>query len=154
VLDSTYRDGRHRVVELVSTLEAAQLQQRVPATPDWTARHVAERRDHTVPALLAEWHEVGPVVDASLVGQQFTGPGLAPDLICHEADLREALGVPPVHRAHWHDQFLPKMMALLTSLLRPLTEIVIQDDCGCQWRCGAGEITDVLQVDGYCRRRR
>jgi hypothetical protein len=116
MLDVSYRNARHRVTALACALSDHQLHTPVPATPDWTvhdllahlvggaadaavgrignagsplwtARHVAERQQDSIAALLTEWRQVGPVVESHLIGEQFNRPNLAADLICHEADL-------------------------------------------------------------------
>src|ERR1700694_373088 len=123
MLDMVYRNARSRVTDLAAALSDQLLQAPVPATPrwtvhellphlvggaadaasgrldgapgeQWTARHVEERRRHTVDELLAEWDHVGPAAESTLPEQQVFGPNLAADVICHEADLREALGLP------------------------------------------------------------
>jgi uncharacterized protein (TIGR03083 family) len=178
MLDRVYRKARGRVADLAGTLSDGQLREPVPATPEWTvhellahlvgcaadaasgrldgapgerwtARHVAERRDRSVRGLLAEWERVGPAVEASLAGQQFTGPSPAADVICHEADLREALGFPQVDREHWHQPFLEVMMRLLGQRLQQDTTLLVRDEHGHEWRCGSGDPTTRLEADGY-----
>jgi uncharacterized protein (TIGR03083 family) len=178
VLDMVYRKARGRVTDLAVTLSAEQLLTPVPATPQWTvgellahlvggaadaasgrvdgapgeqwtARHVAERRGRSVRELLAEWERVGPVVEASLIGQQFTGPNLAADVICHEGDLREALGFPRVDSEHWRQPFLDVMMLRLGKRLPHQTTVLVCDELGQQWRCGSGDLIARLHTDGY-----
>lgn len=178
MLDTVYRNGRTRVADLAATLDDDQLQTPVPATPEWTvhellahlvglaadvtagrldgaggdqwtARHVGERRRRPVDELLAEWAKVGPQVEASLVGQQFAGPGPAPDLICHEADLREALGLTRVDREHHQQPFLDLMMLLLGQRLSDIATVLVRDEDGHEWRCGSGQPEHLLRVDGY-----
>ncbi|OLP03240.1 hypothetical protein BVU76_05785 [Mycolicibacterium porcinum] len=178
MLDTSYRNARIRVSAIAAGLDESQLLAPVPATPEWTvhdllahlvggaadvtcgrldgaggrrwtARQVAERQHDSVASLLAEWERVSPVVEAGLAGKQFTGPSVAADLICHEADLNEALGLPPVDRAHWHDPFLNVMMWLLVQRLQPLTSALIRDECGNEWHCGSAEPTLTLRADGY-----
>lgn len=173
----TYRNARARVFDLADTLSADQLRRPVPATPNWTvhellahlvggaadvdgarldgapgeqwaARHVNERRHRSVPELLAEWQRVAPAIDSTLADEQIFGPNLAADLICHEADLREALGLPRVDREHWHP-FLEVMMHFLNRRLRHHTSLIIRDEQGQQWMCGTGEPTTLLRADGY-----
>lgn len=178
MLDDVYRNAHSRVTSLVSTLNPAQLAMRVPATPDWTvhdliahlaggaadaasgrldgapgtewtARHVGERRELSVDRLLAEWGQAAPTVEKSLSGQQFTGPSLAADVICHEGDIREALGLCRVDRAHWHQQFLEVLMLLLDQRLRQITTVLIRDEYGHEWYCGSGGDSIRLNVDSY-----
>lgn len=178
MLDMVYRKARGRVTDLAAALSDGQLLAPVPATPEWTvrellahlvggaadaasgrvdgapgeqwtARHVAERRGYSIGELLTEWEHVSPAVEASLAGQQFTGPSLAADVICHEADLREALGLARVDREYWHQPFLEVMMLLLGQRLRHTTMVKVRDEHGHEWRCGSGEPTMLLRTDGY-----
>jgi uncharacterized protein (TIGR03083 family) len=112
--------AQRRVIELVAPLAAEQAQLRVPSCPDWTvrdlfshmvglgsdvvagdepddhneawtARQVAQRRDHDIAALVAEWEATAaPLVEWMRVH----GPRPLGDVIIHEQDLRGALGVP------------------------------------------------------------
>ncbi|OCB15763.1 hypothetical protein A5717_06590 [Mycolicibacterium porcinum] len=178
MLDTSYRNARIRVSAIAAGLDESQLLELVPATPEWsvhdllahlvggaadsscgrmdgaggrrwTARHVAERQHDSVESLLAEWERVSPVVEAGLAGKQFTGPSVAADLICHEADLNEALGLPRVDRVHWHEPFLNVMMWLLVQRLQPFTSVLIHDEHGNEWHCGSAEPTLTLRADGY-----
>ncbi len=178
MLEVIYRDARRRVTDLATALDDEQLRTAVFATPGWTVhdllahlaggaadvsagrldgapgggwteRHVEERRRHSVDELVAEWDRVSPAVESSLAGQQFSGrPNLAGDVICHEADLREALGLPRVDREHWQP-FLEVMMHLLGRRLRHTTTLVIRDEQGQEWRSGSGKPATLLCADGY-----
>ncbi|MEZ0366251.1 maleylpyruvate isomerase family mycothiol-dependent enzyme [Mycobacterium sp. pUA109] len=177
MLDMMYRAARRRVADLVSTLRDDQRRTPVPATPGWTvhdvlahlvggaadlasgrldgapgdawtSRHVAERRHHSVAELLAEWERIGPAVESGLATAQFSGPNLAGDVIGHEADLHEALGLARPDRAHWQP-VLEVMMALVGRRLRHGTALVIRDEHGQQWRCGSGDPETLLRADGY-----
>jgi uncharacterized protein (TIGR03083 family) len=178
MLDVAYRHGRQRVIELVTGLDDRQLRTPVPATPkwtvhellahlvggavdaangrvdgapgeQWTARHVAERRSASLDTLLAEWDRVGATIEAGLAGQRFTGPNIAADLICHEADLHETFGWGRVDRAHWHHPFLEVMMLFLGQRLQSVASVVVHDECGHQWHCGSGGPITALHADGY-----
>ena len=173
----TYRNARARVFEVAATLSAGQLQVPVPATPEWTvhevvahlvgcaadaasgrvdgapgaqwsARHVGERRCRSVGELLAEWDRVSPAAESTLSDEQIRGPNLVADTICHEADLREALGLARVDREHWQP-FLEVMMLFLRKQLRHGATLVIRDEEGQQWSCGMGEPATLLRADGY-----
>jgi uncharacterized protein (TIGR03083 family) len=177
MLDAIYRNARSRVCDLAATLSDEQLQAVVPATPrwtvhellahlvggaadaangrldgvtsdQWTARHVEERRAHSVRELLAEWDRVAPSAESSLTDQQVFGPNLAADVICHEADLREALGLFRVDREHWQP-FLEVMMLFLRKQLQHTTTLLIRDEEGQQWSCGSGEPATLLRANGY-----
>lgn len=177
MLDMIYRKARARVADLVATLSDDQLQAPVPATPrwtahellahlvgcaadaasgrvdgapgeQWTARHVAERRCRSVGELLDEWHHIGLAAESTLTDEQIFGPNMAADVICHESDLHEALGLPRVDREHWQP-FLEVMMLYVRNQLRHSTTLLIRDDAGQRWNCGSGEPTTLLQADGY-----
>ncbi|MDT7756555.1 MAG: hypothetical protein QOH27_2453 [Mycobacterium sp.] len=177
MLDMIYRKARARVADLAATLSNEQLQAPIPATPrwtahellahlvgcaadaasgrvdgapgdQWTARHVGERRRHSVGELLVEWDRVGLAAESTLTEEQSFGPNMAADVICHEADLHEALGLPRVDREHWQP-FLEVMMLYLRQQLRHGTTVLILDDEGHQWSCGSGEPTTLLRADGY-----
>lgn len=176
MLRDVYRDTRGRVAELVAGLDDARLRTRVPATPewtvrdllahlvgvaadtaagrldgapgaDWTARHVAERRNRTVADLLAEWASAGSTVEGSITDDA-SRPNMALDVVCHEADLREALTLPPPAREHWQ-QVLDVMVGFLGRRLKQPGTLTIGDDSGARWRFGTGEPRTSLQVDGY-----
>lgn len=177
MLDAIYRGARERVADLARTLGEEQLRAPVPATPrwtahevlahlvgcaadaasgrvdgapgeQWTARHVAERRCRSVGELLDEWDRIGLAAEATLADDQIYGPNMAADVICHESDLHEALGLPRVDREHWQP-FLEVMMLHVRNQLRDSTAVLIRDDQGQQWHCGAGEPTTLLRADGY-----
>jgi len=161
MLDVVYRDARGRLTELVGALTGEQLRTPVPATAawtvheliahlvggaadtasgrldgapgeEWTARHVAERRNRPVCELLAEWEIVGPTIELSLT-DDVRGPNLAADIICHEGDLHEALGLPRPDRHHWQP-VLEAMMGLLGRRLRQPGTVVIHDEQDQEWR--------------------
>lgn len=176
MLDAIYRSARGRIGTLAAGLGDHQLRTPVPATPgwtvhqvlahlvggaadvladrldgapgdSWTARHVAERHRRSVVELLDEWEHAAPAVEASLP-ERHTGPNLAADAICHEADLHEALGLPRTDREHWQP-FLDVMAQLPGRRLRDTATLVLIDERGQQWRGGSGESVTVLRVDGY-----
>lgn len=176
MLKAIYRSARGRIGALVAELDDEQLRTPVPATPDWTvhdvlahlvgggadvlanrldgapgdswtARHVAERRHRPVGELLDEWERAASAVESSLP-EKFTGPNLAADAICHEADLHEALGLPRTDREHWQP-FLDVLGNLPSRRLRDTATLVISDELGKEWRCGSGESITLLRADGY-----
>jgi uncharacterized protein (TIGR03083 family) len=126
---ATYRANVDAVTALAEGLTHEQLATRVPATPEWTvrevlahlagspsdalsgrmdgapgpewtARHVGERSEHTTHELVTEIRGVVDGVVASLEGND--RPALVWNVAVHHADLHEALGlgVPPEHM--WH----------------------------------------------------
>lgn len=78
----------------------------------------------------------------------FTGPNIAADLICHEADLCEAFRMGRPDHTHWRDPFLKVMMLLLGKRLRGVAAVLVRDKQS-EWRCGSGDITAWVHVDGY-----
>lgn len=138
--------AQQRVIDLVAGLPPERADLRVPACPDWTVRdllahmvglgvdvvagdepddhnatwtgkHVTERRDHDVAALVAEWQAVaGPLQD------WMRANNVRPlgDVIIHEQDLRGALGVPGGHdsagmraiRERFAERFAPRVADL------------------------------------------
>jgi len=79
MLDVVYRDARGRLTKLVGALTGEQLRTPVPATSAWTVHELVA-------------HLVGGAADT--VSGDVRGPNLAADIICHEGDLHEALGLP------------------------------------------------------------
>ena len=123
-IGSVYAEGRARLTDLVASAEPEQHTAPVPgcpqwvvrdviahvtgvcadalsgnvegvATEEWTAAQVAQRRDRTLPEILAEWSEIAPQVEA--MAQHFPGriaEQWVLDLTTHEHDVRGALGCP------------------------------------------------------------
>ena len=176
MLDVIYRDVRERIALLARELDDDQLRLTVPATPEWsvhdvlahltggasdvlnqrldgvpgdswTQRHVAERRGYSVAELLDEWDKAAPAVESTLPATH-TGPNLAADAICHEADLHEALGLARTDRAHWKP-FLDVMGYLPGRRLGETATLLICDELGQQWQGGSGETQITLRADGY-----
>lgn len=176
-LASTYRQARARVSHLFGALSTDQLHLLVPATPSWTVhdvlahlvggaadaagdrldgagsqgwtkRHVGERRTRTVGELLDEWDEVAPTIESTLTDDMMTRPNIVADTLCHECDLREALGLTALDREHWQP-FLDVMMRYLAHQLRREATLIIRDEHGEQWTCGTGEPTTLLRAKSY-----
>jgi uncharacterized protein (TIGR03083 family) len=113
-----YHDVRLRVTDLVTSLDASQLEAPVPACPKWKVRdvvahlvgvadcgvhgrmegapgeawtdgHVEARRDTSVPEMLAEWDELGPQLEALPLPFQAVA-----DVASHEQDIRGAVDRP------------------------------------------------------------
>jgi len=176
-LAATYRQARARMTHLFGSLAAEQVQQLVPATPAWTVhdvlahltggavdavgdrldgapsaewsqRHVDERRHRTIGELLDEWDEIAPAIESMLTDDMMLRPNIVADTVCHECDLREALGLAPLDRVYWQP-FLDVMMGHLRHRLRGDATVIIRDQHGEQWMCGTGEPTTLLRADGY-----
>ncbi len=119
-----YGAGRERLSGYMAGLDEVQLATAVPACPGWDAkgvvshvagivvdvaagaldkatdaeRQVQERRGASIDAILAEWAEAAPAVEAGLDDLPFemgSGP-LVGDLVVHEGDIRLALGDAPI----------------------------------------------------------
>lgn len=176
MFDVVYRNARGRLAELARGLSEEQLRTPVAATPDWTvhelfahlvggaadvasgrldglpgdewtARHVSERRDRPISELLAEWDLVGPKAEPSCAGE-VRGPNLGLDIICHEGDLHETLGLGRPKRDHWQSA-LEVMVGFLGRRLKQPGTLVIRDEQGQEWRFGEGEPRTMLTADGY-----
>lgn len=118
-----YRRAAVRIDELVRGLPAGDLDRPVPATPRWTvgdlvrhlagvaadvvngtmdgapgdewsARHVATRRDRGIPQVLDEWRGHGESLTPVFTSGSPLAFILLADVLSHEHDLRGALGVP------------------------------------------------------------
>ncbi|MGH3573985.1 MAG: maleylpyruvate isomerase N-terminal domain-containing protein [Pseudonocardiaceae bacterium] len=176
MFDVVYRDAHGRLAELARALSVEQLRTPVSATPawtvhevfahlvggaadvasgrldglpgdEWTARHVGERRQHTISELLAEWDLVGPRAQASCAGE-VRGPNLGLDIICHEGDLHETLVLGRPERDHWQPA-LDVMVGFLGRRLKQPGTLVICGGHGQQWHIGDGEPQTMLTIDGY-----
>jgi uncharacterized protein (TIGR03083 family) len=176
VFDVLYRDARQRLTDIAGTLSADQLNGRVAATPAWTvhdllahlvggaadvtagrvdgipgerwtARHVSERRARSVGELVDEWERVGPTIEASLV-RVGRGPHLGLDIVCHESDLRETLGLCRLDRSQW-EPLLGNMVRTVAHQLDQPGTLMVSDECGNQWSFGSGQPTTRLRIDGY-----
>ncbi len=176
VFDRLYRDARLRITDLAGSLTPDDLRAPVPATPDWrvheliahlvgvaadmasgrrdgapgpewSARHVAERRERPVPELIAEWRRVSPVIEPGLQAAP-TGPNPVLDIVCHEGDLHEALGRPRPPRDGWQP-VLEILVGWLGRRLKQPGTLVIRNETGTESSFGSGEPLTTLRVDGY-----
>lgn len=85
--EAAYRGARERICALVA--QRADATNRVaPATPEWTARHVRDRRGRTIDELLQEWEERGSAVEAMVDSFGEAGGQLVTDVVTHEHDIR------------------------------------------------------------------
>ena len=131
--------AQERVIALMEGASAEQVEGRVPACPDWTARdlfshmvglgsdvvagdepddhnedwtakQVAERRGRTVDDLVEEWRETAEPLRTWM---RANGPRPLGDVVIHEQDLRGALGVPGAKDgdgvAAIRDRFAPRV---------------------------------------------
>lgn len=68
-------------------------------SPEWTQRHVDERRDRSVAELLAEIREYeDPIVESVVDNPR---PAFVWNIAVHHADLHEALGLPLLPERFW-----------------------------------------------------
>ena len=117
-----YAEARQRVSELMTSLSDDELTREVPACPGWrtrdvlahlvgiasdtaegkiegagseeyTSRQIAERKDRSVPEMVAEWNERAPGFEEMLdsIHPAISG-GIIGDLVIHEQDARGAVG--------------------------------------------------------------
>jgi len=175
---AAWQNGHARVRELVSGLDAEQLETHMPACPDWTVRdllshvvglgadvaggdepddhnerwtraQVESRRDRGVDELLDEWSAVAPALVASMAEN---GPRPLNDLLIHEQDLRSAAGVPGARDTdglRFVRQRMAGRLAEGTSDLPPLA--LVSTDDGWSWAT-RGEPDDaevVLEAPGF-----
>lgn len=115
-----YQSAAERVAEIAESLTAAQAQRTVPATPEWsvqnllahltgaindvvigdmadapdrawTNKHVHQRRGRSTSQIAAELRAIAPQMPSEALDRNGATPLW--DLIVHEQDLREALGL-------------------------------------------------------------
>ena len=116
-----YREGRERVVELMTSISDNELTREVPACPGWqtrdllahlvgictdtnagniegagseeyTSRQVNERKDRSVDEIVAEWNEQAPAFEQMLDSiHPAISGGIIGDLVTHEQDARGAV---------------------------------------------------------------
>lgn len=175
MFDSLYRDARLRVRKLVTSLTDEQLDARVAGTPEWTGRqviahlvggaadtvagnldgaptprwtaaHVGAREGRSLDELLAEWDEVGPVVEARLAAREL-GSMIVYDVLTHECDLRETFGLgrPPRDDVDAAARIATK--GVVKGFTGPGTLVVRSG--GQEWIGGGGEPRMVLTVEPY-----
>lgn len=122
---AAYREGRERVSALLRQVGDKADSTAVPACPGWTPKDVAshltgvcsdilagrlegtgtdpwtalqvdERRSRTLEEVLDEWSEVGPQVEQLLPSfPEWAANQLVFDLLSHQHDVADALGMPP-----------------------------------------------------------
>lgn len=116
-----YREGRGRIVELMTSLTDDELTREVPACPGWqtrdllahlagictdtlagniegagseeyTSRQVNERKDRSVDEMVAEWNEQAPAFEKMIDDiHPAISGGIIGDLVTHEQDARGAV---------------------------------------------------------------
>lgn len=88
--DWSVRDVVAHVVGIAEDVVAGRLSG--PPDDEWTAAQVAQRRDKSIAALLADWSKAGPRFQ-ELITQGPMWPGFL-DVLSHEHDVRGALAAP------------------------------------------------------------
>ena len=175
MFDALYRNSRMRVTELVRSLTEEQLERTVAGSPKWTGRQVLghmvgvaadiaagnlegapqeywtaaqvdARRGRSPEDLLAEWAEVGPVVEAGLADRSI-GPVTVYDLLTHECDLRETygLGRPPQDEV---DAVVGTATKGVVKRFEGPGTLVVRSG-GNEWTGGEGQPRTVLTVEPY-----
>jgi uncharacterized protein (TIGR03083 family) len=175
MFDALYRNVRLRVTKLATSLTGEQLAARVAGTPEWTGRqvlahmvgvaadtvagnldgapsprwtaaHVAKREGRSLDELLAEWDEVGPVVEARLAAREL-GPIMVYDVLTHECDLRETFGLgrPPQEDVDAVARTAAK--GTVKGFTGP--GMLVVRSGGQEWAGGGGEPRTVLTVEPY-----
>jgi uncharacterized protein (TIGR03083 family) len=164
-----YADTRGRITELVRALSPEQEEATVPATPSWrvrdivahlsgnladilagnldgvatdpwTAAQVDARRDKTVEAILDEWAENGPKVEAMLDSFGPAGVQLLADTITHEQDIRGAVGQAGGRDCDAADAALQWLVAIMGDRLAANGAPALRVSAGDQeWTIGPGE---------------
>lgn len=123
LLAGEYRNARASLADLLDGLSADEEATHVPATPGWTVRNlvahmagfaiepatgnlptepvqdwmeavVAKHAETPVTALLSGWEEHAPMIESLFEPMYDTVSGLVHDTVCHEHDIRSALGRP------------------------------------------------------------
>jgi uncharacterized protein (TIGR03083 family) len=166
-----YRTIRENVSSLlVSRPEAAGLP--VPTCPDWTVRdavsHLVEicwmvhgrlsggRAEPSVPVagldvaeLLAEWAEVGPVVEELIArGPRGTGSIMMMDAFTHELDIRRALGLaPPAEHPSYPGALAVVLSGFSSSIEAHGLPALRIETTGAGWRAGTGEPAVTVRGD-------
>jgi uncharacterized protein (TIGR03083 family) len=175
MFDALYRNARLRVTGLARSLTDEQLDTPVAGSPQWTGRqvvahltgvaadivagnlagapmppwtaaHVAAREGRSLDELLAEWDEVGPLVEAGLADRSVR-PVTVYDTVTHECDLRETFGLgrPPREDV---DAVVRAATKSVAKGFRGPGTLVIRSG-GQEWTGGAGEPRTVVTVEPY-----
>jgi len=174
-----YRETREHLLDLAHSMDDAQAQLDVPATPGWTvkdsyahltglcadilddnmegagspawtARQVAERADRTLTEIAAEWAERGPDLDEWITDREDPPMFVAYDVWTHEQDILGALG----QRGERDDE---RVQDLAAAALASFNERFIAEGLpalqivgdGVECVLGEGEPETTLHIDDY-----
>ena len=175
MFDVLYRNVRSRVTELAGSLTEEQLASPVAGSPRWTGRqvvahlvgvaadmasgnlggapnqawtaaHVEARNGRSLDELIAEWDEVGPVVEAGLADRTF-GPIPVFDALTHECDLRETFGLDRPPSQDVEAVACTAAKGTVKGFSGPGTLVVRAGEH--EWTGGGGEPRTVLTVELY-----
>lgn len=174
-----YEEARARLAEFVRTLPGDQLATTVPATPawtvkdvvahlvggpsdllggvmpaagldEWTAAHVAARKDRTVDELLAEWDAIAPRIEEALDAEGSRLVVLLADTVTHEQDVRNATGKPGARDTAGIDWTLQFFTSRLDRVLKQNGKPALRIRSGKdEWLLGDGEPAATVDVDEY-----
>jgi uncharacterized protein (TIGR03083 family) len=174
-----YRETREHLLELAHTMDDAQAQRPVPATPGWvvkdsyahltglcadvlddnmenagspawTARQIAARADRSLTEIAAEWAERGPDLDEWIADRDEPPMFVAYDAWTHEQDILGALG----QRGERDDE---RVQDLAAAALASFNERFIAESVpaleivgdGVECVLGEGEPETTLHIDDY-----
>ncbi|GLZ80325.1 hypothetical protein Afil01_51320 [Actinorhabdospora filicis] len=117
------------------------------ASPDWTARQVADRADLTLAEICAEWDAGGPAIDAILAD----GKGLlmAQDAWTHRNDIAGALTIPADRSPEACTWSADLTAGYLNHKWAPELPTVVLDSGLASWTIGSGTPSLRLTADPY-----
>jgi hypothetical protein len=169
-----YTRTRHRLLDLAAGLDDTTAARDVPALPGWSIkdtyahlagicadalddrraphpgwgeRTVAERRDHSLTEVTAEWARRASLLDERLHGDEVFPLGV--DVWSHEHDIRGALGLPlstPVETGWALDRVLSGLQHTWAKAGLPSVRFVAD---GAEHLLGTGEPTATLHSDAF-----
>lgn len=142
MFDATYRNARLQLTALAETLTDTQLATVLPGCPEWTVkdlyahvaggaadivagrvegagspawtgRQVEERRDRPIADVLAEWATASSGLE-TMIAERQVGLNIVFDLLTHEADVYEGLGLGRPSSEGWE----PTLQALAKYVTR------------------------------------
>jgi uncharacterized protein (TIGR03083 family) len=138
------------LAHLVGTAADVAVRRTVGAGPEWTATHVRDRTGLDVGTLLAEWAEHLDATTEALEERRVP-VAVVGDLLTHEGDLVEALGLP---QPPW-DGWASSASVLVRQVVKGIRgrETLVVRAGGTEWRSpedtAAGAVRSVLSVELY-----
>jgi uncharacterized protein (TIGR03083 family) len=174
-----YAAARERTIAFARSLPSQAADVRVPACPAWTVRNVlahvtgvsvalagenrpqgdaqawidglvAERAGRSLPSLAEEWADAAGGTEAFLLGIGRGGHQLVYDVVSHEHDIRNALGMPGERDSSGVHACLLALSIRFERQLRAqeLPAIELTSD-GRTWRVGEGEPGLAIELDPF-----